>query len=59
MKKIALILVFALAIMTLVSCGSDKTTDEDDIKKMNLLIQNLEDHDDVQDIYHNWENADE
>ncbi len=34
-------------------------TDEDDIKKMNLLIQNLEDHDDVQDIYHNWENADE
>lgn len=34
-------------------------TDEDDIKKMNLLIQNLEEHDDVQDIYHNWENADE
>ena len=34
-------------------------TDEDDIKKMNLLIMNLEDHDDVQDIYHNWENADE
>ena len=34
-------------------------SDEDDIKKMNLLIQNLEDHDDVQDIYHNWENADE
>jgi transcriptional/translational regulatory protein YebC/TACO1 len=34
-------------------------TDEDDIKKMNLLISVLEDHDDVQDIYHNWENADE
>ena len=34
-------------------------TDEDDIKKMNLLIQNLEEHDDVQDIYHNWENTDE
>ena len=34
-------------------------TDEEDIKKMNLLIMNLEDHDDVQDIYHNWENADE
>ncbi len=34
-------------------------TDEEDIKKMNLLIMNLEDHDDVQDIYHNWENAEE
>ena len=51
---------------TIVSAEEDKIpssyvslTDEDDIKKMNLLIQNLEDHDDVQDIYHNWENADE
>ena len=34
-------------------------TDEDDIKKMNLLISVLEDHDDVQNVYHNWENADE
>ena len=31
---------------------------EDDIKNMNLLIENLEDNDDVQDIYHNWENCD-
>ena len=51
---------------TIVSAEQDKIpssyialSDEDDIKKMNLLIQNLEDHDDVQDIYHNWENADE
>ena len=51
---------------TIVSAEEDKIpstyvelTDEDDIKKMNLLIMNLEDHDDVQDIYHNWENADE
>ncbi len=32
---------------------------EDDIKNMNLLIDHLEDSDDVQEIYHNWENADE
>ncbi len=30
-------------------------TDEDAIKKMNLLIEYLEDNDDVQNIYHNWE----
>ena len=31
---------------------------EDDIKNMNLLLEKLEDNDDVQDVYHNWENAD-
>ncbi len=30
---------------------------EDDIKNMNLLIEHLEDNDDVQEIYHNWENS--
>lgn len=30
---------------------------EDDIKNMNLLLVHLEDNDDVQDIYHNWENC--
>ena len=34
-------------------------TNEDDIKNMNKLIEMLEDSDDVQNIYHNWENADE
>ncbi len=29
---------------------------EDDIKNMNLLIEHLEESDDVQEIYHNWEN---
>ncbi len=29
--------------------------DEDAIKKMNLLLENLEDNDDVQNVYHNWE----
>ena len=32
--------------------------DPDDIKNMNLLIEHLEDNDDVQDIFHNWENCD-
>ena len=30
-------------------------TGEDDIKNMNKLIDALEEDDDVQDIYHNWE----
>ena len=34
-------------------------TDEDQIKKMNLLLENLEDHDDVQNVYHNWEMPEE
>lgn len=32
--------------------------DEDAIKKMNLLLENLEDNDDVQNVYHNWEMPD-
>ncbi len=32
-------------------------TNEDDIKNMNLMIEHLEDSDDVQRIYHNWENC--
>lgn len=31
-------------------------TDEDDIKKMGLLLDHLEDNDDVQDVWHNLEN---
>ena len=34
-------------------------TDENDIKNMNTLLEKLEDNDDVQNVYHNWENADE
>ncbi|MGN0613287.1 MAG: YebC/PmpR family DNA-binding transcriptional regulator [Porcipelethomonas sp.] len=34
-------------------------TDEEQIKKMGLLLEHLEDNDDVQNVYHNWENADE
>ena len=31
-------------------------TDEDDIKKMNKLLDLLDDDDDVKNVYHNWEN---
>ena len=31
-------------------------TDEEAIKKMNLLLEHLEDNDDVQNVWHNWEN---
>ena len=34
-------------------------TDEEDIKKMNLLLEKLEENEDVTDVYHNWENAEE
>lgn len=32
-----------------------KLTDEEDIKYMNKLIDLLEDNDDIQQVYHNWE----
>ena len=34
-------------------------TDEEDIKKMNLLLEKLEENEDVNDVYHNWEMPDE
>ena len=34
-------------------------TDEEHIKKMNLLLEHLEDNDDVQNVYHNWEMTEE
>ena len=46
------------------SCEKDKIpsnyvdlTDEDDIKKMNSLLEHLEENDDVVNIYHNWNNG--
>ena len=32
-------------------------TDEEHIKKMGLLLDALDDNDDVQNVYHNWEDA--
>ncbi len=34
-------------------------TDEENIRHMNLLLETLEDNEDVLNVFHNWENADE
>ena len=34
-------------------------TSEDDIKNMNKMLEMFEDNDDVQEVWHNWENPDE
>ncbi len=34
-------------------------SDENDIKFMRLLLENLDDNDDVQNVYHNWDQPDE
>lgn len=34
-------------------------TNEDDIKNMNKMLEMFEDNDDVQEVWHNWENPDE
>lgn len=36
-----------------------KLTSEDDLKNMNRLLDMLDDNDDVQNVFHNWENDDE
>ena len=36
-----------------------RLTDETDIKHMNLLLEHLDENDDVQNVYHNWEAPDE
>lgn len=36
-----------------------KLTGEDNLKNMNRLLDMLEDNDDVQNVYHNWENDDD
>jgi YebC/PmpR family DNA-binding regulatory protein len=33
-------------------------TDEDDIRRMNLLLESLEENDDVLNVYHNWDEPD-
>jgi transcriptional/translational regulatory protein YebC/TACO1 len=34
-------------------------TDQDDVKYMNRLIDMLEDNDDIQNVYNNWDMPDE
>ena len=33
-----------------------KLTDEGDVKNMNKMLEMFEDNDDVQNVWHNWEN---
>ncbi len=46
---------FAMAEITFIPQSTVALTNEDDIKNMEKLIDMLEDNDDVQEVYHNWE----
>ncbi len=47
--------VFAQAEISMVPQTMVTLSDEEDIKNMNKLIEMLEDNDDVQNVYHNWD----
>ncbi len=46
---------FSMAELRYLPQTMTQLTDEEDIKYMNKLIDLLEDNDDVQNVYHNWE----
>ncbi len=46
---------FAVAELAYLPQNTTELTDEEDIKNMVKLIETLEDNDDVQNVYHNWE----
>lgn len=46
---------FAMAEISYIPQNTIKLTNPEDIKNMEKLIDMLEDNDDVQDVYHNWE----
>ncbi|KGF10270.1 Probable transcriptional regulatory protein YebC [Urinicoccus massiliensis] len=48
-----------MAEITYIPQNEVELTSEEDVKKMEKLIDALEDNDDVQDIYHNWKEPDE
>lgn len=50
---------FETADIDMLPQNSVSLTDEGDIKNMLKLIEHLEDNDDVQNVYHNWENMPE
>ena len=47
--------VFVSASIDMVPQNYIKLTNEDDIKNMTKMIDLMEDNDDVQNVYHNWE----
>ncbi len=48
--------VFASAKVEMVPQNYVTLSDEGDIKNMEKLIDNMEDNDDVQNVWHNWDN---
>jgi len=50
---------FAIAEVQYIPQTETTLTDEKDVLMMNKLIEHVEDSDDVQNIWHNWENCDE
>lgn len=46
---------FTMAEISYLPQTMTKLTNEDDVKNMQKLIDLMEDHDDVQNVYHNWE----
>ena len=50
---------FAEAEISMVPTTMTKLTDPKQIEQMDRLIDNLEDMDDVQNVYHNWEQDEE
>ena len=50
---------FAQAEVEMVPQNYITLTNEEDMAKMRKLLDNLEDNDDVQNVWHNWENEDE
>ena len=47
--------VFASAEVEMVPQNYVKLTDEKDIQNMEKLIDMMEDNDDIQNVYHNWD----
>ena len=50
---------FASAEQTKIPSNYITLTDEEDITKMNRLLEMLDDNDDVINVWHNWENSEE
>ena len=50
---------FAVAEVQYVPTTYTALTNPDDIKNMNKMLEMFEDNDDVQEVWHNWENPDE
>lgn len=50
---------FAVSEITYIPQNYVELSSEEDIKNMQKMIDMLEENDDVQDVYHNWDNEDE